>query len=139
LAQTIKNDALRNPIPKRKRVWVPAASRGFELAVNDPTLAVKVRRGALLKVKNPTKTFLARLVLDPDTPGLLRLAASERLEEIQEEPKARRGPTRAQAERTAKELLARIRGKQAQPASDTTLSEGKEPSAKAVLVFDGLD
>ena len=50
--------------------------------------------------------------------------------------KARRSPTRAQAERTAKELLERIGSQQAQPASDTTLSESKEAGAEAVSVFE---
>lgn len=135
MAPTTKSDTLQSPVPKRKRVWVPAASRGFELAVNDRSLSVKTRRAALARVKNPTKTFLARLVLDPNTPGLLRLEASEGLEKIQEDARARRGtPGRAQAEKTAKELLERLKRQQAEPTSEGTENEGEAGS-----VFEGLD
>ena len=129
------------PVSKPKRTRISVVKTGFELAVTDPGLSLKYRLEALDRLArlNPTRRFLAGLIRKTDTPSRLRLAATQLLDKIRTADKATRGPTRAQAERTAKELLERIRGQQAQPASDTTLSEGKEAGAEAVSVFDGVD
>jgi hypothetical protein len=129
------------PDSKPKRPRILAVKLGFEMAVTDPALSVRFRLEALdsLARLNPTRRFLIGLIRKTDTPGRLRLAATQLLDKIRTADKAKRNPGLSQAERTAKELLERIRGQQAQPASDTTLSEGKEAGAEAVSVFDGVD
>jgi hypothetical protein len=128
-------------VSRPKRAKISVIEQGYRRVVTDPKLSVSLRIKALDQLArfNPPERFLARLVRKADTPGRLRLAATQLLDKIRTADKATRGPTRAQAERTAKELLERIRGQQAQPASDTTLSEGKKAEAEAVSVFDGLD
>jgi hypothetical protein len=68
------------------KVWVPAtADVGFRLVITDTGLPVKVRLRALGRLFSPSQQFLMRLIRDGNTPGRLRMAASERLAQVQQE------------------------------------------------------
>ena len=85
-----------------------------DMAVTDPALSVRFRLEALdsLARLNPTRRFLIGLIRKTDTPGRLRLEATQLLDKIRTADKARRGPSRAEAEKTAKALLERLRRQQ---------------------------
>jgi hypothetical protein len=87
------------------------------MAINDPGLSLRYRLSALesLARLNPTRRFLAYLIRKTDTPSRLRLAATQLLDEIRKADKAKRNPGLSQAEKRAKELLERIKGRQAEP------------------------
>jgi hypothetical protein len=72
-------------VSRSKRAKISVVEQGYRRAVLDPKLTVSLRIKALDELArfNPPERFLARLVRKADTPGRLRLAATQSLEKIQ--------------------------------------------------------
>ena len=119
MTRKTKTDSFYRPVSepnsKAKRGRNSVVKTGFELAVTDPGLSLRYRLSALdsLARLNPTRRYLADLIRKTDTPPRLRLAATQLLDKIRTADKAKRRPGLSQAEKKAKELLERIRGRQA--------------------------
>jgi hypothetical protein len=72
-------------VSRSKRAKISVVEQGYRVAVNDPKLTVSLRIKALDELArfNPPERFLARLVRKAETPGKLRLAATQLLQKTQ--------------------------------------------------------
>jgi hypothetical protein len=97
-------------VSRPKRAKISVVEQGFRRSVMDPKLTVRLRIEALgqLACFNPPERFLARLVRKADTPGKLRLAATQLLQKTQAAQTAL-----SRAEMDAQEVLDGIRSRKA--------------------------
>jgi hypothetical protein len=72
-------------VSRSKRAKISVVEQGYRRSVTDPKLTVRLRIEALGQLArfNPPERFLARLVRKTDTPGKLRLAATQLLQKTQ--------------------------------------------------------
>jgi len=75
----------KNQVSKVRKIKVPLADVGFKLVIGDSKLPLAIRLQALGKLLNPSQQFLGKVIRDPNTPGRLRMAASEKLAAVQQE------------------------------------------------------